>query len=170
MFGRSTRNQRIECWWSQLRRMCTNFWVNFFKDMRDEGIFDNSDPFQVECMRFCFSGLIQNDFDRATREWNQHRIRPQRNTECPAGIPDMLYFLPELSDSRDYKMPLNCTESEIQEVLEEYCSGYPQYGCARWFTVALEDLLGIAVENYQMPTDVHDARRLFIDLIEVLWE
>lgn len=57
MFGRSTSNQRIECWWSQLRRMCTGFWINLFKDMRDEGIFDNSDIIQVEIMRFCFKVL-----------------------------------------------------------------------------------------------------------------
>ena len=28
-----TINQRIEAWWSQLRRHRANWWVNFFKDM-----------------------------------------------------------------------------------------------------------------------------------------
>lgn len=43
-YGRSTANQRIECWWSQLRRLTMNYWINFFKDMRDRGLLDNSDP------------------------------------------------------------------------------------------------------------------------------
>lgn len=58
-YGRSTSNQRIECWWSQLRRLSMNSWINLFLDMRDTGLFDNSDPIQVECLRFCYIPLIQ---------------------------------------------------------------------------------------------------------------
>ncbi|KAJ8042513.1 hypothetical protein HOLleu_13582 [Holothuria leucospilota] len=169
LFGRSTSNQRIECWWSQLRRMCTAFWINFFKDMRDEGIFDNSDPVQVEGMRFCFSHLLQEDLDKAAKEWNQHRIRRQRNMDCPAGIPDMMYFVPEVYGTIDYKRPLDFTVEEIREVREEFCSEYPEYGCARWFTRSLEDILG-GLDNYQMPTDIHEARRLFVALKDILLE
>lgn len=135
--------------------------------MRDEGIFDNSDPVQVEAMRFCFSHLIQEDLDKSAREWNQHRIRHQRNMECPSGIPDMMYFVPEVYHSRDFKMPLHFTAEEIQEVREEYCSEYPQYGCSRWFTRSLHYLLG-RLDNYQMPTDAQEARHLFVILKDVL--
>ena len=40
--GSSTRNQRIESWWNQLRRLRLNWWINYLKDMRDISIFDNS--------------------------------------------------------------------------------------------------------------------------------
>ena len=32
-YGKSISNQRIEAPWSQLRRSCTNWWINFFKDL-----------------------------------------------------------------------------------------------------------------------------------------
>ena len=35
-YGSSTANQRIEAWWSILRRSRTNWWINYFKDMIDE--------------------------------------------------------------------------------------------------------------------------------------
>ena len=38
-YASSTANQRIEAWLSILRRSRTNWWINYFKDMIDEGIF-----------------------------------------------------------------------------------------------------------------------------------
>lgn len=46
VFGRSTANQRIESWWSVLRKTCTNFWINKFKDMQSLGLLNTDDPFQ----------------------------------------------------------------------------------------------------------------------------
>ena len=33
VYHSSTGNQRIECWWSILRRSRLDYWINFFKDM-----------------------------------------------------------------------------------------------------------------------------------------
>jgi len=43
LFGRSTANQRIEAWWSQLRKSYSQKWMNYFKDMADDGSHDESD-------------------------------------------------------------------------------------------------------------------------------
>ena len=56
LFGRSTANQRIEAWWSYLRKNCLHWWINYFKDLRDRGIFDDSNVFRTECLRFFFLG------------------------------------------------------------------------------------------------------------------
>ena len=32
MYGRSISNQRIEIWWSQLRRRCASWWMEHFKE------------------------------------------------------------------------------------------------------------------------------------------
>ena len=37
MYGRSVSNQRIESWWSLLRKSCTDWWISHFKDLRDFG-------------------------------------------------------------------------------------------------------------------------------------
>ena len=47
MYGRSTSNQRIEAWWGLLRKGCTDWWIRFFKDLRDVGLFDDDDVIQM---------------------------------------------------------------------------------------------------------------------------
>ena len=37
MYGKSVANQRIEAWWSFQRRWGINWWINYFKDLRDRG-------------------------------------------------------------------------------------------------------------------------------------
>ena len=58
LFGKSTSNQRIEAGWSFFRRRFLQIWMNLFKDMRDEGLYDDSNVFHVECLvfRMCYQG------------------------------------------------------------------------------------------------------------------
>lgn len=58
LYGRSTGNQRIESWWSILRKHNAQYWMNFFQVMKDEGIFDGSFLDQ-NFIQFCFMKIIQ---------------------------------------------------------------------------------------------------------------
>jgi hypothetical protein len=51
MYGRSTANRRIENWWCFLRRQCTEFWISFFQELRQLGLF-NGEPMEQELLRF----------------------------------------------------------------------------------------------------------------------
>ena len=62
-FGKSTTNQRIESFWSQLCRSCTDWWIRFFKGIVHQGIYDNTDYLQIECFKFFFFPLIQKELD-----------------------------------------------------------------------------------------------------------
>ena len=44
--------------------------------------------------------LIQNELAEVAHEWNTHRIRPSSTN--PGGMPDMLYFLPEIEGYFDH--------------------------------------------------------------------
>jgi len=103
--GKSTSNQKIECWWSQMRRLGANWWISYFKDLRDRGIFIDSDPLQVECLRYCYGHVLQYELNTIAEEWNRHHIRKQKNSELPAGKPNVMYFLPEIFDTSDYGKP-----------------------------------------------------------------
>ena len=92
LYGKSTSNQRIECWWAFLRNSCTDWWIKYFRDLRDEGLYDANDQIQVECLKFCFTHVIRCGLQRLARHWNTHKIRPVRNTESPSGKPDVLFF------------------------------------------------------------------------------
>ena len=92
LFGKSTSNQRIEAWCSFFRRRFLQIWMNLFKDMRDEGLYDDSNVFHVECLVFYFYGIIQDELSKTMTEWNTNRIRCVRNSETSAGKPDALFL------------------------------------------------------------------------------
>ena len=63
-YVRSTSNQRIESWWSFLWRYGgANWWINYFKDLRDSGVFNDEDLIQQACLQFCFMSIIKKDLD-----------------------------------------------------------------------------------------------------------
>ena len=69
LYGRSVSNQRIEAWWGFLRKSETDWWINFFKDLRAQGLFNDSDLIQVECLSFCFMPVIEDELSRVADEW-----------------------------------------------------------------------------------------------------
>ena len=103
MYGRSVSNQRIEAWRSQLRRGCTNWWMGHFKELRENGLYCDSNPVQVDCLRFCYMGLLRDDLNRFVLLWNNHQIRPSSlNGESPSGRPDLLYFIPAAAATENF--------------------------------------------------------------------
>ena len=57
-FGKSTANQRIEMFWSFLRRQCSQFWINVLSNLRENGEF-TGDFIDVDLVQFCFMKLLQ---------------------------------------------------------------------------------------------------------------
>lgn len=123
--GRSTGNQRIEMLWSILMRGFTSFWRNFFKDMIDEGLFNNADPLHVECILLCFLPTIQRHLDHFAESWNGHRIRSQRSNECPSGIPNIMYHQPLMYHTRDYSFDLPCDVNDLSVLVEQFSQRPP---------------------------------------------
>lgn len=50
IYGSSHSNQRIEAWWSYLRKARTNWWINFFKDLVDTDELNTADNLKMECL------------------------------------------------------------------------------------------------------------------------
>ena len=116
-YGSSPSNQRIEGWWSRFRRSRSNWWIDFFKDMVQSGVLDLGNIFHMRCLWFCFSKLLQDELDKVRDHWNSHYIRRSRQ-DTVAGVPDILYYLPEHSGSVDCIVPLS--EAKINE-MEQHC-------------------------------------------------
>ena len=53
-------NQRIEGWWSFLRKDQASWWINFFKDLVDATL-DLTDLLHTECLWFCFAAILQEN-------------------------------------------------------------------------------------------------------------
>ena len=59
IFGKSCHNQRIEFYWSILRKQFNDWFMGIFNDLRDSGRYDESDPLHRECLRYCFTRLLR---------------------------------------------------------------------------------------------------------------
>ena len=104
-YGSSPSNQRIESWWSFFRRSRSNWWINYFKRLVQDGILQLGNELHMECLWFCFLTVLQNELIETVEHWNTHYIRPSRYDTVP-GVPNVLYFLPELSGGNDLPLQM----------------------------------------------------------------
>lgn len=162
LYGTSCSNQRIEAFWGMLRKSCIDWWICYFKDLRESSLFCDSNDIQAECLKFCFMNIIQKELSMFSQQWNLHKIRKSTNAESPDGRPDLLYFLPDATSSRDLLTPVSPDQIEIAR--ERCCVQPPQFGCSAEF---VELALFIMQENNLMiPTSTEEAIILYTRLIE----
>ena len=157
-YGPSTRNQRIEAWWSQFRKSRGNWWINFFKDLLDSATstgIDVSIGYHLECLRFCFMGLIQQELDQVKTMWNHHRIRNVRNSECPNGRPEVLYHASHLSGGRNCGFSI--TRSDII-LAKSFCMEPSLLGCSEEF-MKLANVI-MKENGLKMPENADEGKRL----------
>lgn len=109
-------NQRIEAYWSKLRRDRPGWWVSFFKDLVDRDLYDPSDAVLLDCARFCFMRLIREEIRTVKQEWNQHLIFKSKNGG-PSGRPNTMYFLPHLHGGTNFLKDVDLDEvSEFSSI------------------------------------------------------
>ena len=114
-YGTSPANQRIECWWSSLRRGRTSWWIDHFNSMANSGLLDIDNKLHKECLWFCYQQLLQDELDRVKHHWNTHRIRPSRYGTVP-GVPNVLYHLPHRSGGIECKVAIPADKINVMEI------------------------------------------------------
>ena len=159
IFGKSTANQRIEAWWSFLRKRSLQRWMNYFKDMIDTAVFDTSNIVEFECIRFCFYGLLQNEMDTIAMCWNQHRIRHVHNSDAFGGLPDVMYFLPDRFQTNDKKINVSSLDLSLAD---EFTNESPYFSCSEEFAELAQVIM--RQQNLDMPRNVLEAENLFLVL------
>jgi hypothetical protein len=159
-FGTSPANQRIESWWSQLRRSRSTWWMNYFKDMIERGHLNTDNGLEMECLWICFSSLIQKDLDLVKEQWNTHRIRASRH-DTVAGIPDELYHLPERHGGVD-GLALNISEGQINFAKENFL----QYEVE---SNMYEEYFGFILQNitFSEPENWEEAENMYFTLMSI---
>lgn len=160
-YGTSPSNQRIECWWSFLRRGRTTWWIDLFKDLVESGMVDLGNELHRECLWFCYSSLIQKDLDHVKDHWNTHRIRPSRYGTVP-GVPNVLYHLPERSGGSDCGIQVALDKLyEMEAYLEQNSDEQELNIYEEYFHYVLDN------EHFQIPHNTDEAWVLFQRLIEI---
>ncbi|XP_033127101.1 uncharacterized protein LOC117124880 [Anneissia japonica] len=125
MQGTSQHNPRIECWWSMLRKHCSQFWMSLFQKLKHDGKF-SGDHLDRSLIQFCFMKLIQDDMNTVAKEWNAHRITPSRNRHGPFGRPVMMYNVPQMFEGQDFLVPVDDDEVEL---CNSECTFKSQFPC-----------------------------------------
>ena len=112
-------------------------------------------------MRFCFMSFIQQELDDLKNMWNTHYTRDVRNSECPPGRPNVIYFLPEQFEARNCCFPINVGDIEV---CKSVCEAPSITGCS-------DECLELAriimqEKGLDFPLNINDALNLFIALIQ----
>jgi len=159
-YGTSPSNQRIEGWWSFLRRSRTSWWIDLFKDLLESGILQLGSTYHMKCLWFCFSRVLQCDLDKVKDQWNSHYIRRSRHNTIP-GIPDILFHLPDYVGAQDCLIPVS---KDVIDGMEQHCETdiedtYDIYD--EYYEHVMED------EALEYPCNADDALKLFQYLISL---
>jgi hypothetical protein len=161
MYGRSTANQRIECWWSKFGQQGMSFWISHFQEMSEIGIIDLSDELHIECCRFCYMPLFSAELQDIMMMWNTHYIRKSRNEHVPHGRPDVIYYMPEQFGGIDYQYRVDDTEvAAISEILT-----VPPPMCQEEYSELFE-LLMLDRNIVAYPSTVEEADDLLVNLLD----
>ena len=163
-YGRSVSNQRIESWWSYLKKDTLEVWVNYFKDLRDQGLYNDTDNLNVEALKFCFYGCLQTDLDDTFEYWNNHRIRHTIGANGPHDRPNIMYELPAKFNCTERKVSIDISDLNLVE--SSLCKTPSQFCCSKEF----RDLAGIlmAENNLDWPATRRECETLYFTLINLI--
>ena len=158
-----THNQRIEAYWSKLLQDRIGWWQDFFRDMVDLELFNPAFRVLVDCLKFCFIGVLRKGLKEMAAGVNEHIISKSSNVG-PSGRPGTMYFLPHLFDCQDYSDPLE--DDDIDEFLpaveEIPPSDSEEFG--EFAEIIMTN------EGLEMPVDVKSCLNLHLFLLEKIEE
>lgn len=125
--------------------------------MKDSGMFCDADVIHCECLKLFFMQVLRDELYKFAEQWNLHRVRPSRNGESPRGLPDILYFLPEIKGARNLITVVSPDDIQIAE--QRCCNRPSETSCTDEFC----ELASVIMQekNIGMPKTRDDAIILY---------
>ena len=158
-YGSSPANQRIEGWWAFYRKNRSGWWIEFFKSLMEQEIFNPGNVLQTACLWFCFAQLLQDDLDNVKEHWNTHLIRASRH-DTISGRPDELFFLPELHGGEDGLLhPI--LDDEIKSIRENLTYDEEKSIYQEYFEYVLDNT------EFRLPNSFEEGLSLYKQLLEI---
>ena len=159
----STLNQPIEAYWSKFRQYRIDWWQDFFKDMVDLELFNPASCDLVDCLKFCFIGVLRKELKEMAEKWNEHMIS-KTSKGGPSGRPDAMYFLPYLFACQD------CSDLLEDDDLDEFLPAVEEipFDYSAEFGEFAEIIL--TNEGHELPVDVKSCLNLYLFLLAKIEE
>ena len=108
----SPQNQKIESYWSVLQPGRLGWWRWFFQDLVDLELLNTDDPVVLDCIHYCFMGIIREELNSLKEDWNSYIIS-RSHKSGPTGRSSCMYHLPHFYDKQDRVQRIN--KEEIEE-------------------------------------------------------
>ena len=124
----------------------------------ETGDLDTSNNMQKECLWYCFSGLLQQDFNTVKQHRNTHYIRKSR-FETVEGRPDELYYLPECAEATDHLWPVS--DAQFDE-MSQYCHEYEENSIIQEYFQNVGEQMGLP-----QATNWRQALEMYHNLCEI---
>lgn len=121
------------------------------------GNIDTSNELQMECLWFCFSDLLQRDFEQVKLHWNAHYVKRSR-FDTVAGRPDKLYHLPHNFGGSQFLQ--NVSIEQVND-MHEYCEQPESNMYQEYFEYAS------AQTEFPKPSNWNEALHLYRHLVNV---
>ena len=162
IYAKSTRNQRIESFWSRYKKYKLNWWINFFKHMISTNLHKSSSAIHREVFVFSFIPVIQADLNKFMITLNCRNIR--KLAEAPGGVLEMLFNLPAIVGFP--KKGTNVRERDIHVDKETVVIAQ----CSTYFDKEIYELPIYYTKNNKLgiPRDRDEGLSFYIDIIECL--
>ena len=119
LFQKSIANRKIEAFWSQFRRSCADWWIQFFRGLVLDGVYNNTDFLQVECFKFAFSLWFKRNYRISKITGTATIFESHSNLPMKVDWSDILYFVGE--SYSEYLLEFN--HDDLRLVKEECCTG-----------------------------------------------
>lgn len=108
---------------------------------------------------------FHTDLDRIANHRNSYKIQSQRGyAELPFGKPDVLYFVPELTDGQTPLTPVNAEDVNVCITCTYNLYGKTNETCSE----ELKELVNLIKPDVQIPVHPYESLELFIELNDAL--
>ena len=114
-FGKSTANQ-IERWRKELHEQFEKFFKEMLIYLLDQCHYDPSSKEHRDILAYVFIPVLEKEIECFIHNWNTRRIRFQKDTVLPDGIPEHIYSFPEKYGLERCGLPV--TNEQLEEVSE----------------------------------------------------
>jgi len=100
-YGKSTDNQKIECFWSKLLVQYLNRWRAEFQKLESDELWQYRNIYDETALRYIYMPVIRAEVAKFRDEYNAYPMRYNQFSRLPSGPPYDNYFLPPASMDDD---------------------------------------------------------------------
>ena len=162
IYAASTRNQRIESFWSRLKKFSTVWLIDFFMRMVNEGVHRPQLETHLECLLFCFLPIIQLELNDVVKTWNMRQVR--QSSSSPGGKPGILYHLSETVGCS--KMGLTVSEKYLTIAVD--IVGLDYHALHRNKTAHELHLCYVHIHDKKIARDTKSGLKMYVELLKHL--